>query len=225
MLKSMLSVVLALVMLLSAAAYHAEAEAVRYYHDIRESVTDCQVSLRYLREGNLRYLAGASVDRGSFAEAREILGEAQRPFAVIVTCSDSRVAPEIYFDQGLGDIFVIRNAGNFADETTLGSIEFAVGHLGAPLVVVVGHTACGAVAGAMVDGAVFTENLHAVINRIRPVVASEEDLAAATAANIRHAVARIQANPVVIEAAPKVIGAIYDIVTGEVSFFEEEVTE
>jgi len=214
----MLSVVLALVMLLSAAAHHAEAEAVRYYHDIREVVTDWEVSLRYLQEGNIRYLAGASLERGPLAEIREILGEGQHPFAVIVTCADSRVAPEVYFDQKLGDIFVIRNAGNIADETALGSIAFAVGHMRAPLVVVVGHSACGAVAGAMIEGAEFSENLQSVINRIRPSVYNEEDLHAATLANIRHAVEQIEANPIVIEAGARVLGAHYDIVTGEVSF-------
>jgi len=217
MFKSKLSFVLALVMLFSAAGY---AEAERYYHDIREIVTDCEVSLHYLREGNRRFLAGESLPRDAYAEAREILGEGQHPFAVILTCADSRVAPEIYFDQRLGDIFVIRNAGNIADTSALGSIEFAVGHLRAPLVVVVGHSACGAVAGALLDGVEFTDNLQSVINKIHPAVDSHEELADATIANIRHGVALIQANPVVIESGASVMGAIYNIVTGEVTFLE-----
>jgi len=221
MLKSKLSVFLALVMLLSAPVYHAEAEVARYYHDVSEVVTDWQVSLQYLIEGNRRYLAGESIERADLAEVREVLGEGQHPFAVIVTCADSRVAPEIYFDQRLGDIFVIRNAGNIADETALGSIEFAVGHLRAPLVVVVGHTACGAVAGAMIEGAEFSNYLQTVINRIRPTVENKEDLESATTANVKHAVAQIEANPIVVEAGAKVLGAIYDIVTGEVSFIGE----
>jgi len=221
MLKSKLSVFLALVMLLSAPVYHAEAEVARYYHDVSEVVTDWQVSLQYLIEGNRRYLAGESIERAELAEVREVLGEGQHPFAVIVTCADSRVAPEIYFDQRLGDIFVIRNAGNIADETALGSIEFAVGHLRAPLVVVVGHTACGAVAGAMIEGAEFSNYLQTVINRIRPTVENKEDLESATTANVKHAVAQIEANPIVVEAGAKVLGAIYDIVTGEVSFIGE----
>jgi len=219
---SKFSVFLALVMLLPAIFVYGEAiastEGGRYYHDIREMVTDWQVSLRYLKEGNKRYLAGEGIQRDTYAEAREILKDGQKPFAVIVTCSDSRVAPEIYFDQRLGDIFVIRNAGNIADATALGSIEFAVGHLKAPLVVVVGHSACGAVAGALAEGAEFSKNLQAVINKIKPGVENIEDLDDAILANIKHVAEQIETNKVVVEMGATVLRAHYDITTGKVSF-------
>jgi len=222
---SKLSVLLVLFMLLSTNVSYGEpvvpTVTERYYHDISEAVTDWQVSLRFLKEGNNRYLAGLGIRRDIYAESREILKYAQKPFAVIVTCADSRVAPEIYFDQRLGDIFVVRNAGNIADATALGSIEFAVGHLGAPLVVVVGHSACGAVAGALAQGAEFSENLQAVINKIKPAVENKEDLDAAILANIRHVAGQIKANAVVAEMGATVLGAHYDIATGKVSFIED----
>ena len=223
---SKFSVLLALVMLLSANVNYGEAvapaEPGRYYHDIREVVTDWQISLRYLKEGNKRYLAGERIERGTYEAAREILKDGQKPFAVIVTCADSRVAPEIYFDQRLGDIFVIRNAGNIADTTALGSIEFAVKHLRAPLIVVVGHSACGAVAGALAEGAEFSENLQAVINKIKPGVENIEDLDKAIHANIRHTAKQIKANKIVTEVGATVLKAHYDIATGKVSFIGEK---
>jgi carbonic anhydrase len=104
-----------------------------------ELIEDAGSALQLLKEGNERYVKGKLVAKNSYAADR-ILSNGQKPFAVILTCSDSRAVPEIFFDQKLGDIFTIRNAGNIADTTALGSLEYAVEHFKAPLVVVIGRS-------------------------------------------------------------------------------------
>ena len=95
-------------------------------HQPGELIEDANAALQMLKEGNERYLKGQLIPKTSYSADREVLNNGQKPFAVVLTCSDSRAAPEIFFDQKLGDIFVIRNAGNVADKTALGSIEYAV---------------------------------------------------------------------------------------------------
>lgn len=107
------------------------------------------IALEKLKQGNARFVELKMKHPNQTKVRRDKLVVGQHPFAVILTCSDSRVAPEILFDQGLGDIFVIRNAGNVLDEHVMGSIEYAVHHLGVNLVIVMGHESCGAVGAAM----------------------------------------------------------------------------
>jgi carbonic anhydrase len=106
-------------------------------------------ALQRLKEGNERYVVDKLEPKDLSSQRRKELAQGQHPFAVVVTCSDSRVPPELVFDQGLGGLFVIRVAGNIADAYTLGSIEYAVEHLHVPLVVILGHDHCGAVHAAM----------------------------------------------------------------------------
>jgi len=186
-------------------------------HDPAELVSDWQTALRYLEKGNKRYLENRTIARDTNAPDREVLKDGQKPFAVIVTCSDSRVSPEIYFDQKLGDIFVIRNAGNIADAVALGSIEYAVEHLKAPLVVVVGHSRCGAVTGAL-SGGEYPENLRTIINTISPAIKGRETLEDAIHANIDYVVKRIRENTIVKHMGAEVKGAYYNIESGEVLF-------
>ncbi len=108
-------------------------------------------AVQKLKDGNARFVSVNMKHPNISTDRRIQITETQHPFAVIVSCSDSRVPPEIIFDQGLGDLFVIRNAGNVLDEHILGSIEYAVHHLGVNLVVVLGHGSCGAVGAAMSD--------------------------------------------------------------------------
>jgi len=187
-------------------------------HNPGEQIDDWQSALRFLEDGNNRYLENRSMKRDRNVEDRATFNEGQNPFAVILTCSDSRVSPEIYFDQKPGSIFVIRNAGNIADTTALGSLEFAVEHLNVPLVVVVGHSACGAVAGSL-GGGEFSDNLQSIINAIKPAIEHSENIEDAIHANISYTVERIKLNPVVTNMGAIVIGAHYDIETGEVVFF------
>src|SRR5439155_1280302 len=111
-------------------------------------VTGAQ-ALERLKAGNTRFAADKSNPKNIGKDRRAVLAKGQHPFAVVLTCADSRVAPELVFDQGLGDLFVLRVAGNIADPFVLGSIEYAVEHLHTPLIVVLGHESCGAVAAAL----------------------------------------------------------------------------
>ena len=115
----------------------------------RPDITDPDVALARLREGNARFVAGRMIRPEQSPEARLRLSTGQKPFAVVVTCSDSRLPPEVIFDQGLGDLFVVRVAGDIVDQAGLGSIEYAIEHLDTPLIVVLGHEKCGAVSATL----------------------------------------------------------------------------
>ncbi len=188
-------------------------------HDPDELVDDWKTALQYLKDGNKRYLNEKTIIRNTNTEDRTLLKRGQNPLAIIITCSDSRVSPEIYFDHKLGDIFVIRNAGNIADSTALGSIEYAVEHLKlkSPLVVVVGHSCCGAVTGAF-QGGKYPRNLKTIMDAITPAISGCSDVDEAIHANTGSVVQKIAENEVVKKMGAKVIGAHYDIESGEVKF-------
>ncbi len=183
-------------------------------------------ALQRLMEGNKRYAAGNFLHPDQDPARRIELAEAQHPFAVILSCSDSRVPPEIIFDQGLGDLYVIRVAGHVADEMVLGSIEHAVEYLGVPLVMVLGHKNCGAVT-ASVRGGDAGGHFASLINAIRPAVDKVKRqptalLENAIRANVQMVAAQIRVSqPVlakrVLEDALRVIGAYYDLNSGAVS--------
>jgi carbonic anhydrase len=128
-------------------------------------------ALKRLLQGNARFVSGHLTHAGpeEIAEARGAVAKGQKPIAVIVGCSDSRVGPELVFDPGLGDLFVVRTAGDVVDAAALGSIEYAVEHLGSPLIVVLGHERCGAVTAA-VAGAKEPGHIAAVLKAIEPAV-------------------------------------------------------
>ncbi len=182
-------------------------------------------TLTRLLEGNQRYVAGTPSHPDQSVERRTALAEGQTPFAIILTCSDSRVAPELYFDQGLGDLFVVRNAGNVLDDHTIGSIEYAVEHLHAGLIVVVGHAKCGAVA-ATVAGGHAPGHIHSIVESIAPAyesVAKQEgdkidNTVRAHARRVAGILSRIE--PIVGEAVKsgrvKVVAGRYDLATGRV---------
>jgi carbonic anhydrase len=126
-------------------------------------------ALQTLIEGNKRFAAMNATHPNQGKERRDEVKGGQKPFAVIVGCSDSRIPPEILFDQGIGDIFVIRLAGNIVDDTALGSIEYAVDHLGTRLVVVLGHAKCGAVTAATQGGEAHG-HIGSIVQLIIPAV-------------------------------------------------------
>lgn len=136
-------------------------------------------ALQLLVEGNKRFTTGnlAVKDIGQ-ARRAELVSKGQNPFAVVITCSDSRVPPELIFDCGLGDLFVIRTAGNIVDPVALGSAEYAVEHLGTPLLVVMGHDRCGAVQ-ATIDGGEAPGSIGAVVSKIAPSAEKARDAGAA----------------------------------------------
>ena len=186
-------------------------------HQPAELIQDAKVALQMLKEGNERYLKGDLTSKATYAADREVLATGQKPFAVIVTCADSRVAPEIFFDQKLGDIFIVRNAGNVADPTALGSLEYAVEHLKSKLVVVCGHSKCGAVTAAC-SGGDLPPNIKSITDRIQPAVAKGGDVDVVIHNNVRVMVDMIKADEFVKKNDVTVVGAYYDVHTGVVEW-------
>jgi carbonic anhydrase len=195
-------------------------------------------ALGRLKDGNRRFCEDAGgTYRHVLADQRRRASEGQRPFAVVLGCSDSRVPAELVFDQGLGELFVIRVAGNIVAPSQVGSVEFAVDRFGTPLVVVMGHTQCGAVEATLdvALGAIpASPALHAITSRIRPALEPllarpDQDhaalLRAATRANIRASVATLVGASAILgeltaAGLVDVIGAEYDLATGAVQFFD-----
>jgi carbonic anhydrase len=194
-------------------------------------------ALARLRDGNRRFLNGERSSIESIGQARRTeLMEGQEPFAVIVSCADSRVPVEFLFDQGLGDLFVIRVAGNIVAPSQIGSVEFAATNLGTRLVVVLGHSKCGAVDAALRALASASEvaspNLRSIVDSIRPALEpliaekGEVDIAEAVAANVRQSVARLRAGSSILQDLAnsgeiKIVGAEYSIETGKVHFYDD----
>jgi len=192
-------------------------------------------ALERLQAGNRRFVAGESTIDDSLSSARRAeLAAGQRPFAIILACSDSRVPVEMVFDQGLGDLFVIRVAGNIVAPSQVGSVEFAAAQLGAKLVVVLGHSNCGAVDATLKELAQEQEhrspNLRAIVDRIRPAIESlsEQDvsLQAAVVANVHHSVSRLQHGSLILEQLVEsgeltIVGAEYSIESGEVNILDD----
>jgi len=186
-------------------------------HQPTELITNPNIALEMLKAGNERYVKDELTEKRDYKEARALLVSGQKPFAAILTCSDSRVSPEIFFDQKLGNIFIIRNAGNIADETALGSLEYAVDKLRTRLIVVCGHTNCGAVIAAR-SGGEFSPNIMHIIEHIRPAVEIGGDIDAVINNNIKKMVEQIKANEIVSRLEVMVVGACYDIYSGEVKW-------
>ncbi len=192
-------------------------------------------ALILLRDGNRRFVAGEPAHfQQDASRRRETATNGQKPFAVVLTCSDSRVPPELLFDQGIGCLFVIRVAGNVAQTDEVATVEYGTGHLGARLIVVLGHTKCGAVT-AVVEEAHVGPNLAQLVKPIVPAAARARTenpgltgaplVAAAIRANIEQAMEDLRRSSAEIATAVsfgqvRIIGALYNIETGEVTFFE-----
>jgi carbonic anhydrase len=186
-------------------------------------------ALDKLIEGNNRYVNSETVCHEDWSAKRLAKAEGQAPFAVIVTCSDSRVPPEIVFDQALGALFVVRVAGNIVDDFAIGSIEYGVSVLGADLILVLGHSGCGAVEGAL-KGLKFDNHIQEVLNAIQPAVqASKKEkgdaLENAIRANVKYVEAKLsKSRPVLAnllkEGNLTIVGGYYDLSSGKVDFFE-----
>ena len=187
-------------------------------HDPEVLITDADQALAYLKEGNARFMAGELSAKDDYGKIRDALTGGQKPFAVVLCCADSRVAPEIYFDQKLGDIFVIRNAGNVVDDVVLGSIEYGAEHLGSPLVVVVGHTSCGAVTAA-VQGGEVPPNIGEIMKKIAPSVEEGKSVNEVALANAEAMAQQIRDDAIIQHLGTKVVAAVYDIATGEVAWY------
>ena len=178
--------------------------------------------LAKLKEGNSRFVSGRASGR-NFVARRSELVSGQTPFAIVLTCSDSRVAPEHIFDAGLGDIFVIRNAGNLASPIALGSIEYAAEHLGSTLLVVMGHESCGAVkAACSADHA--PGNIDAIVKELQEAVKlGGKEPGKVVRENVKCVLKTIRSRSSIVshlekEGKLKIAGAVYSLSTGKVEF-------
>jgi carbonic anhydrase len=171
-------------------------------------------------EGNKRFVAGTSEPK-NFVARREELKSGQQPIATVVCCSDSRVVPEFIFDVGLGDIFTVESAGNIVDKIGLGSVEYGVGHLNTPLLIVMGHQKCGAIK-ATYEGGHAESNIAAIVKKIMPAVKrakkggnAEEECEKAAALNVKAVIRKIKKSPVVAkelaEGRLKIVGLKYNL--------------
>ena len=197
-------------------------------------------ALKRLQEGNRRFVNGLrSVETMMSHTKRDELAEGQEPFAIILGCSDSRVPAEIVFDQGLGDLFVIRVAGNIVAPSQIGSVEFAASQFNTRLVVVLGHSRCGAICATVEElkrpNAEQSQNIKSIVDRIRPSVEpfkatelwkdDEALVEQAMRANVMASVNQLQHGSAILENLNEdhcflIVGAEYSLETGEVIFFE-----
>jgi len=204
----------------------------------RSAVMEPSDPLARLMEGNARFVADSPAKWSALAERRIEVAQTQHPFAIILSCSDSRVGPEQVFDRTVGDLFVVRNAGNVVDDHVLGTIEYGAEHLHAPLLVVMGHERCGAVTAAVEAGKTHADahagdshdHIGSLVKSIAPAVAEAQkesgDLVDnSVRANVHLVLANIRKmSPVLAELEHegklKIVGARYDLDTGEVTILE-----
>jgi carbonic anhydrase len=199
-------------------------------------------ALERLREGNRRFVSDeVSEDTLASREHRAGAAKPQNPFAIILACSDSRVPTELIFDRGIGDLFVIRVAGNIVAPSQIGSIEYAAKQFGTRLVVVLGHSNCGAIIATLQELALQdshrSPNLRAIVDRVRPAVEPvlEDDfdvdddtvISSCVRANIKASVEHLQHGSLILEqlidaGELKIVGAEYSIETGNIEFFEDD---
>ena len=201
--------------------------------ELQQSITP-SMALDLLKEGNKRFINNLKINRNLLQQANET-SDGQHPFAVILSCIDSRTSAELIFDQGLGDIFSVRIAGNVVNEDILGSMEFGCKVAGAKIIVVLGHTKCGAVKGACDN--VVMGNLTGLVSKIKVAVEHEkttqENRTSSNATyvenvaqlNVRQSVQDILSkSPIIAQMVQDkeiaIVGGIHDIATGEVAFFE-----
>ncbi|BCS32048.1 hypothetical protein TBR22_A12530 [Luteitalea sp. TBR-22] len=192
-------------------------------------------ALQRLKDGNERFLRGTSRFTGMDTTTLDALAGGQQPFATLLGCADSRVPPELIFDAVLGELFVVRVAGNVLSPEVAGSLQYAGAHLRTPIFVVLGHEGCGAVSAALQShrkGVQHLSRIQLLVDSILPAIADVSDklppqqqLAAAVEANVRHQIAAIRDSP---EARAReasggflLIGAIYDLATGRVRWLDE----
>ncbi len=178
-------------------------------------------ALEKLKKGNQRYLSAVTNPGDISPQIRQVTcNEGQTPYAIIVTCSDSRVIPESIFMAGIGELFVIRVAGNVIDKHQLGSIEYAAGHLGTKLVVVLGHEHCGAVGAAIQDHP--NGYIKYITDEIRKAIGEEKDEFKACCLNVERSVSVIKESLGIKEEKDglKVCGAVYHIDSGSVEFLD-----
>jgi carbonic anhydrase len=200
---------------------------------VAESVgttADAASALKLLLEGNRRYASGKLRHPHQTSALRHQLAKGQQPFAAVLSCADSRVPPELIFDEGLGDIFTVRVAGNIVDDAVTGSLEYAAEHLNVPLIVVLGHTNCGAVDAAIKGGDGHHSHIDALVNAIKPAVAQASHepgslIDNAVRDNVQNAVKQLRSSEPILSDMEKagklrIVGAVYDLNKGTVEYLK-----
>ncbi|EGW40538.1 carbonic anhydrase [Desulfosporosinus sp. OT] len=198
-----------------------------------EVITSSDVAKKLLDDGNARFTSGKTLNKDLSATRRmDLEKNGQHPFAVIVSCSDSRVPPEVLYDEALGDLFVIRVAGNVVTPVELGSVEYAVEHLKTPLIVVLGHEGCGAVTAA-VQGGEIPGSIGSIVEKIKPAideaktsgVTGNDLIEKSVDFNVQNAIQDILKSPIIKHAVDtkesKILGAKYDLDTGVSTWYNE----
>ncbi len=193
----------------------------------QKTIRTPEEAVEELKNGNLRFLANAPINTNFKGQIEATKGN-QAPHSIILSCIDSRIPPEIIFDQGIGNVFVARVAGNIQDPNILGSMEFATKVIGSKLIVVMGHNRCGAIRGAIEN--VQLGNLTQLVNQIKPSIpidAVDADSKSTRTAlqNVKLTISSIMNNSQVIkgliaEGKVKIVGAFYDVTSGKVTFYE-----
>ena len=218
--KIALMVAVAALTLISASITIADQEA---------TSVSASEAMRLILDGNQRFIAGKLEHPNQEPARRDLIAKGQHPFASILTCSDSRTAPEILFDRGIGDIFVVRVAGNVADKVVIESLDYSVEHLGVRFVMVLGHRRCGAVTAA-VKGHDEPGDIGPMLTELRPAVKASKGMPGdpvenAVRVNVQLVVAKLMHSP---ELAPMVhsgkltvIGGIYDLDSGKIDLLKD----
>jgi carbonic anhydrase len=185
-------------------------------------------ALKLLLEGNQRFIAGKMEHPNQSPARRDEVAKGQHPFASVLACADSRTAPEIVFDRGLGDLFTVRVAGNVADKVVIESLDYSVKHLGVRLVMVLGHTRCGAVIAA-VDGHDAPGDVGPMLSELRPAVAATKGMPGdpvlnAVRENVILIVEKLSTSPelsaMVKSGELKIVGGVYDLSTGTIDMLK-----
>ena len=228
-----LVVIIALTGFVATGVADAEAASTALTREAQAAITPDK-ALEMLKQGNERFVSGKSVERDYIAQVKQT-AQGQYPFAAVVSCLDSRIPPEIVFDQGIGNLFVARVAGNFVDDDILGSLEFATKLAGAKLIVIMGHTECGAIRGAC-DAAQLglltttLANINPAVNAVQgdytPRNSQNRKFVQAVAEmNVKLTMQKLRDRSVVLRelidsGAIGLVGAMYDIRTGKVTFYK-----
>jgi carbonic anhydrase len=195
-----------------------------------EPAIGAEQALHLLLEGNQRFVAGKLEHPNQTPARRVELAKGQHPFAAVLACSDSRPPPEIVFDRGLGDIFTVRVAGNVADQVVIESLGYSVKHLGARVVMVLGHRRCGAVTAAVEGDEKDKEEIREIVKELEPAVRASRGMPGdpvenAVRENVKLVMKKLAASPelsaMVKSGELKIVGGIYDLDTGTIEMLKD----
>lgn len=215
----------------SSASSSASSAASGVASAVKVNVTNATEALTVLKSGNAQFVQGSVSPNVSVTDRVDLAENGQKPHTVVITCSDSRVPPELIFNSGLGELFVIRTAGNVVGDYETGSVEYAVDHLGSSLVLVMGHTQCGAV-GAAVEGGHADGHVHDIVEEITPSVTKAKQSETETAKiqdvaenlNVQNSIDNLMESDIIKKLVDsgklEIKGAKYNINTGKVEYFE-----